>query len=58
MSLSPLAIAALIGLAVVLLVWGLRGYLVRRYERDRAWVAQTALRFTPDPVDAARWTFI
>lgn len=49
---TPLAIAAGIGLSVVLLVWGLRGYLMRRYERDRAWVALTALRFTPKPVDA------
>jgi tight adherence protein B len=47
-----LAIAAGIGLSVVLLIWGLRGYLMRRYERDRAWVALTALRFTPNPVDA------
>lgn len=53
-----LGIAALIGLAIVLLVWGLRDYLIARYHRDAAWIAQTALRFTPDPVDARKWIAI
>jgi tight adherence protein B len=53
---KPLGIAAVMGLAVVLLIWGLRGYLQRRYERDRAWIEQTALRFSPNPVDARGWT--
>lgn len=55
MELKALGIAALIGVAVICLVWGLRAYLVRRYEKDLAWIAQTALRFTPDPVDAKAW---
>jgi len=54
--LKLLGIAALVGAAVVLLIWGLRAYLLRRYERDRSWIAQTALRFTPNPVDARAWT--
>src|SRR3954470_17198505 len=55
MALKALGIAAMIGVAVICLVWGLRAYLVRRYEKDLAWIAQTALRFTPDPVDARAW---
>ena len=55
MALKPLGIAAMIGVAVICLVWGLRAYLLRRYEKDLAWIAQTALRFTPDPVDARAW---
>jgi tight adherence protein B len=53
---NPLGIAALVGVAVVLFIWGLRDYLSRRYEHDHAWIAKTALRFTPDPVDARKWT--
>jgi tight adherence protein B len=51
-----IGIAAMVGMSVVLLIWGIRDYLLRRYERDRAWIALTALRFTPNPVDARKWT--
>lgn len=49
-------IAALLGLAVVLLVWGLRDYLMRQFRRDAEWIARNRLRFNPEPIDAARWT--
>jgi len=53
---GSIGIAAIIGLAVILLVWGLRGYLMRRFERDVAWIARNRARFHPEPIDAARWT--
>src|SRR6185437_1642426 len=51
-------ISAMIGVAVLLLVWGLQDYLTRRFYRDCAWMAQTALRFSPNPINPARWTII
>ncbi|QOV88001.1 type II secretion system F family protein [Humisphaera borealis] len=53
---KALGIAALIGLSIVLLVWGLRGYLTRRFQRDADWIARNRQRFNPEPVDAKRWT--
>lgn len=54
----PFAIAALIGVSVVLLVWGLRGYLTRRFEQDAAWIARNRARFNPEPIDAKQWTML
>jgi tight adherence protein B len=51
-----LGISALLGLAVVLLVWGLQDYLRRRFERDAAWIAAMRLRFSPNPIDPRKWT--
>jgi tight adherence protein B len=56
--LHQLGISALTGLAAALLVWGLRGFLTRQYRRDAAWIEQTAMRFSPDPVDTVRWTAV
>src|SRR5687767_5991710 len=53
---ESLGIAALVGLSVALLIWGLRGYLTRRFQRDADWIARNRLRFNPEPIDAARWT--
>lgn len=46
----------LAGAAVVLLIWGLRGYLLGRYQQDFAWITRTSLRFSPEPIDARSWT--
>ena len=46
------------GLAVALLVWGGRAWLMRRYLADVAWLRDTALRFRPDPIDAQRWVLV
>jgi len=51
-----IGIAALIGLTFGLLALGGKGWLLGRYEKDVAWVRDTALRFNPNPVPAERWT--
>ena len=58
MLLKCLGIAALIGLAVVLLVWGLRDFLARRFEKDAAWISAMRLRFSPEPIDPRKWTMM
>ena len=44
---KELGISALIGVSVVLLVWGLRGYLLRRFAIDSAWIARSATPLQP-----------
>ncbi|MHC4140322.1 MAG: type II secretion system F family protein [Planctomycetota bacterium] len=51
----PLALAGLIGLSVLLLVWALRQPLADRWQHDVAWFEHTIWRFSPDPVDARRY---
>lgn len=55
MPLNAPIIAVAIGLAVILLVWGLRSYLTGRFARDVAWIETNSLRFNPEPVDAKTW---
>lgn len=45
----PILIAASFGFAGALLIWALRAKLLRRYERDLAWLEHTMWRFTPNP---------
>jgi tight adherence protein B len=45
-------IAAIIGLAIALLLWGLREEAMRRFARDAEWVRQASLRFNPEPINA------
>lgn len=52
----PLGIAALLGLSVILLLWGLRDYLTRRFQSDVEWIRKNRARFNPEPIDAVRWT--
>jgi len=49
-------IAAMMGLTICLLAMGGKRQLLGRYEKDVAWVRDTALRFNPNPVPAERWT--
>lgn len=49
-----LLVAAAFGLAVALLVWGGRAWLMRRYTADVEWLNNVALRFRPEPIDAPR----
>jgi tight adherence protein B len=53
---NPTSIAALIGLSAALAAWSLRAQLERQFRRDSDWVAKTAARFSPNPVDATAWT--
>lgn len=53
-----LSIAAITGLAVMLLVWGGRAWLLRRYLADVEWLSGVSLRFRPDSIDAQRWVLI
>ncbi|MFT5289087.1 MAG: tight adherence protein B [Planctomycetota bacterium] len=45
----PLLIACSFGFSGALFVYALRGKLLRRYERDQAWLEHTIWRFVPQP---------
>lgn len=51
-------IAAAFGLAIALLVWGGRAWLLRRFMADVDWLNAVALRFRPDPINAQRWVLV
>ncbi len=51
-----LAASMIAGLAVALGMWGARGWILRRFERDVQWMRETSLRFRPDPIDARMYT--
>jgi tight adherence protein B len=45
-------IALVTGAAVLLLIWGGRGWLLQKFESDTQWVRQSSLRFNPNPINA------
>ncbi len=55
---SMIGSAILMGLAISLLVWGGRHWLLRRFQLDVAWVRETSLRFRPTPGNPERLTLI
>jgi tight adherence protein B len=53
-----IGVAVFAGLAVALLVWGLRRWIVDRFRRDTQWMRDTYLRFHPDPINAELYTAV
>lgn len=51
-------IAASMGLAIALLVWGGQAWLLRRYRADVAWLQEVSLRFRPEPIRAERGVLV
>lgn len=51
----PVVIACAYGIAAAALVFGMRASLVRRFERDVAWLEHTFWRFSPTPKPARRY---
>lgn len=47
-------LAILFGLSVGLACYGCRAWLLRKFQRDIAWMVETSLRFNPNPIDARR----
>jgi tight adherence protein B len=48
-------IAAIMGLAIALLFWGGRQWLLRRFASDVVWAQEVSMRFHPAPIQAQHW---
>jgi tight adherence protein B len=47
-----IACSVLMGVAIALLIWGGRDWILNRYKSDVAWLRDTTLRFSPKPIEA------
>lgn len=52
---QEVSVAVLGGVAAACAVWGLRGWMVGKWERDVAWMRGVLLRFDPEPGDGRAW---
>jgi tight adherence protein B len=50
--------AVMAGVAVAVLIWGLRGAVLRRYRKDVLWMRETYMRFHPEPINAELYTIV
>lgn len=56
MSPEALLVAVIVGVAAFMFIYGARGWFVRKWERDQAWVESTWARFHVEKVDIRTYT--